>query len=163
MLVSCHMATSSPRSYYAKQLEYLKDVFTEQYPDWTVFTSSWVCSEADFSKHVINLRKYQDVEKQLYVFLHEVGHVILCSRKDYQTRFELAEQRNYGTDGYKINRVEEELEAWHEGYKFAVKHKLMFDKKKFERVKTKLIKSYFNWALGRLENIKGKEQQQQLK
>lgn len=132
-------------------------VFQEQYPDWSVFVSTWVCSEADFSKKIINLRKYQDVEKRLYIFLHEIGHVILCSRKDYSTRFELVEQRNYATDGYKINRVEEEIEAWHEGFKFAQKHKVMIDKRKFERTKTKLIKSYLNWALGRLENIKGKE------
>lgn len=130
-------------------------VFRDEFPDWSVFVSSWVCSEADFSKKIINLRKYQDVEKRLYVFLHEVGHVLLCSRDDYDTRFELVEQRRYGTDGYKINRVEEEIEAWNEGFKFAKKYKLLINKKKFERTKTKLIKSYFNWALGRVENLRG--------
>lgn len=144
-------------SYYNRKFTAVKRKFLDDFPDWTVFESAWVCSEADFSKKTINLRKYHNAEKRLYVFLHEIGHVLVCEGEDYSVRFRLVENKSYSSDGYKINRVEEEIEAWAKGWGYAQNCKVYIDMKKFDRLKTKLIKSYFNWALGRTENIKGND------
>ena len=57
------------------------------------------------------------------------------------------ESKKYGTQVYRVGRIEEELKAWEEGEKIAEKLSIPLDQKRFLRLKAVCISDYMEWAL----------------
>lgn len=88
--------------------------------------------------------------KQVVVLLHECGHHLIGQR-DHADRFgggyPQTDPEVTRTFGYRAACVDEELEAWHRGWKLAKRLRLRVEKDVFDGVKLDCIRSYFQWAL----------------
>lgn len=101
----------------------------------------------------IYINSTQSVEKQLFILLHECGH-LLIDNKNETTEFRF--QYGYPASDPHIKRrfvhrcvvVEEEFEAWHRGRKLATKLGIKINDERFSSTKASMLKSYMRWALG---------------
>lgn len=85
------------------------------------------------------------VENQLYVLLHECGHHVLCQHVDVHKRF----GKVLKTNAYKVDLLQEELDAWKEGLLLAGRLGVCVDENKFNKIKTDCVVRYMKWALSR--------------
>ncbi len=89
-------------------------------------------------------------EKQVFFLLHECGHHLIGDKEKHE-RFGMG----YSQDDPNVKRtfhnrcdiVDEELEAWYRGFKLARRLYLWINKERFDKTRTKMLKSYFAWAL----------------
>jgi len=102
---------------------------------------------------VIYINSKQSLEKQLFVLLHECGHLLIDNNTD---NAEFRFKYGYPTSDPNIKRkfvhrctvIEEEFEAWHRGRKLVAKLGIEIDDEKFSITKAHMLKSYMKWALG---------------
>lgn len=89
-------------------------------------------------------------EKQVFFLLHECGHHFIGNKKKHE-RFGMGYSQNdpnvKRTFHHKCDIIDEELEAWHRGFKLAKRLHLRIVKKRFDHVSAEMLKSYFAWAL----------------
>jgi hypothetical protein len=101
----------------------------------------------------IYVNSAQNYENQLFVLLHESGHLLIGSEKaDAHHRFKLGypSSSDPALKGKFIHRcaiLEEEFEAWHRGRKLAKKLELDLDETRWSALKAKFLKSYIRWSL----------------
>lgn len=88
-------------------------------------------------------------QKQVAVLLHECGHH-LCEVSDSHERFAAGyPEKRPGmkkTWKHKISCLEEEMEAWHRGWKLSRKLDLSITRRVFDDVRVDCIKSYVTWS-----------------
>lgn len=119
-----------------------------------------------FKTKQITIQTSYTKEKQLYLLLHELGHyVILKDAKKYNNGI------GYVLDNFtsssmasKTAEIEEEFEAWNAGRELAKKLRLKIRRDSFERFKSKLLTTYFIWAVqtkvvNKLKNKQIREEQ----
>jgi len=102
---------------------------------------------------IIYINSKQSLEKQLFILLHECGHLLIDNNAD---NAEFRFKYGYPTSDPNIKRkfvyrctvIEEEFEAWHRGRKLATKLGIEIDDEKFSIIKAYMLKSYMKWALG---------------
>lgn len=98
-------------------------------------------------------------EKQVFFLSHECGHHLIGEAEKHE-RFGMG----YPQDDPNIKRtfhhrcdiVDEELEAWHRGFKLTKRLRIPLNKERFDKTRTAMLKTYFAWAL-KLDGYKGKE------
>jgi hypothetical protein len=101
----------------------------------------------------IYINSTQGCENQLFVLLHECGHLLVGSeRSNSNIRFRLGYPSTHdpAIKGKFVHRcvvLEEEFEAWYRGRKLAKKLKIEVDDGRWNEMKSKLLKSYMKWAL----------------
>lgn len=88
---------------------------------------------------------------QLYLLLHECGHHLIESRPRLD-KFELIAAADDDpiikrTLAHRVDIVGEELEAWHRGKQLATRLRIKINKKEYDRVRAKFLKSYMKWAV----------------
>lgn len=92
-------------------------------------------------------------EKQLCMLLHECGHHLI-GFVDGDDRFGMG-YPHVGDDDvnttfhHRLSCLEEEMEAWHRGWKLAGRLKLNLQRDVFDRVRLECLRSYVKWANGR--------------
>ena len=100
----------------------------------------------------IYINSRQSIEKQLYILLHECGHLLIDDRSETtEHRF----KNGYYANDASVKRrfihrctiLEEEFEAWHRGRKLAIKLGIKVNDDSFSDLKAKFLKSYMKWAL----------------
>lgn len=104
-------------------------------------------------KRVIYINSTQSTEKQLFILLHECGHLLIDNRTETT---ELRFRHGYPAEDPNVRRkfihrctiVEEEFEAWHRGRKLATKLGIQIDDERFSAIKAHMLKSYLLWAVG---------------
>ena len=98
-------------------------------------------------------RRGQGVENRLYSLLHECGHALIRSNaKNFEYSYPAhataeLDGRKRRSDKYKVSLIEEEVEAWKRGYRLAKRLGVFIDENNFNKLKTKCLISYFNWAV----------------
>lgn len=99
--------------------------------------------------------------KQLVVLLHECGHYLIGHDEDHE-RFGMgypqSEPEVTRTFHHRLTCLEEELEAWHRGWKLAQRLGLALKREEFDEVRLECIRSYVKWTL-RPSGIKAGETQ----
>lgn len=101
---------------------------------------------------IIYINSTQTLEKQLFVLLHECGHLLIDDPSD-TTLFRF--RHGYHETKPEIKRkfihrcqiLEEEFEAWYRGRKLANKLGIQINDYNFETLKAGMLKSYMKWAL----------------
>jgi len=101
----------------------------------------------------IYVNSTQAAEKQLFILLHECGHLLIDNKSETT---EIRFRHGYPTEDPNVKRkfihrctvLEEEFEAWHRGRKLATKLGINIDDARFSDVKASMLKSYIRWALG---------------
>jgi hypothetical protein len=89
---------------------------------------------------IIGINSTESLERQLFVLLHEAGHVSL--RRDQGRFLNIDETTPTG----KRARLLEEKEAWREGELLANCMRIEFDKNAWRRFRKKNLDEYAQWA-----------------
>ncbi len=88
--------------------------------------------------------------KQVIVLLHECGHHLISSQ-ELNERFSLGycqiDPEIKKTFEHRLACLEEEIEAWHRGWKLACRLSLTIDRDSFDLYRVKCLKSYINWSI----------------
>ena len=92
-------------------------------------------------------------EKQLYYLLHECGHHLI-GFKEQDERFGMGypkvDDPDYNsTFHHKFACLEEEMEAWHRGWRLAKRLRLKIPRDGFDKVRLECLRSYVQWVNGR--------------
>jgi hypothetical protein len=87
---------------------------------------------------------------QVAVMLHECGHHLVGHDGDHE-RFGMGYPQNdpevTKTFHHRLSCLEEELEAWHRGWKLASRLELNIPRPEFDRVRLDCVRSYIKWTL----------------
>lgn len=101
--------------------------------------------EVDFERKVVFLSLRSSPINQLYSLLHECGHVIIRTRKDYKEKYKahnkVGEQLSRATIRSAVEEVEEEINAWREGENLCKKLSIEIDVDQY-------YKYGFRWVMG---------------
>lgn len=88
--------------------------------------------------------------KQVVVLLHECGHHLIDGQ-DIQDRFALGysqvDPEIIKTFPHRLACLEEEIEAWHRGWKLAKRLSLTVDRDFFDEYRVKCLNSYIKWSI----------------
>lgn len=105
------------------------------------------------SEKTIYINSTQTYEHQLFVLLHESGHLLIGltdPSKPHRFRLGYPSSHDPALKGKFIHRcaiLEEEFEAWHRGHKLAKKLGIDIDEHRWSELKSQFIKSYIKWSL----------------
>jgi len=100
----------------------------------------------------ITISSKNKIENRLYSLLHECGHALIRTNKDnfskqYPAHAEVNyDKRKTNSRKYKVSVLEEEVEAWKRGLRLARRLKIHVNEEKYNKLKTKCLMSYINWA-----------------
>lgn len=107
------------------------------------------------SKH-ISINGRQGVEKQLYSFLHECGHLLVQQNWDKYEKAYPATAKMYHyfstnkqlerTAKYKVDCISEEIEAWKRGKSLADRIGIYINEEKYNAFLSECVYSYIQWA-----------------
>lgn len=101
------------------------------------------------SKEIIISNRFSP-RNQLIVLLHECGHHLIGVNDDHD-RFGMGYPQSdpevTKTFHHRVSCLEEEMEAWHRGWKLAKRLELTIDRKVFDVMRLKCIRSYIKWTL----------------
>lgn len=102
----------------------------------------------DFEAKRINVNQKLSPEKQVYVILHECGHFLISDRSatDRFGRGYVSVTDIEKNLVHRIDVVDEELEAWHRGWRLGQRLKLNLNFNKYIQVRSEYILSYLFWA-----------------
>jgi len=89
---------------------------------------------------------------QCVILLHELGHHLVDSKSNVDERFKLGYPRQWIPSAHhefphRLACLEEEMEAWHRGWKLAKKLKLHVTREEFDEMRVKCLKSYIDWSI----------------
>jgi len=107
-------------------------------------------SHAIIETKTITLSKNHTPEIKVYILLHEIGHLLVEANKSKKKSLynPVNEIFSNNSSTRKILIVQEELEAWCEGFFLSKKLKIKINRKKFEECKTRSVSTYLRWATG---------------
>ncbi len=95
----------------------------------------------------IRLNSNSNPRRMFYVFLHELGHMLLFAQPNYDEKYGIYKGRGkYSTLKYRIAIVEEEIDAWNQGKELAIQQGWQLDNH-YEVVKANKLSSYMLWAM----------------
>ena len=116
-----------------------------------VYTTGKKNSEADFVAKKLLIEADVKAEHTFYYFLHEIGHMLVCQNsKTYAAKYQPVYDGFHETSlTHKVNRVEEEYDAWKSGQRLARRLGLKINRREFEKLRTKCLASYMMWVVNR--------------
>ena len=86
----------------------------------------------------------------MIVLLHECGHHLIGVNDDHD-RFGMGYPQSdpeiTKTFHHRVSCLEEEMEAWHRGWKLAKRLNLTVDRDVFDAMRLKCIRSYIKWTV----------------
>lgn len=98
-------------------------------------------------------------EKQVFFLLHECGHHLIGDKEKHE-RFGMGypqtDAKIKRTFHHRCDIVDEELEAWHRGFKLAGRLHIPLSKERFDKTRVVMLKTYFKWAIN-ANAFEGKE------
>ena len=123
---------------------------------WSLDISYLNRDEMNPSERHISINNRQGIEKQLYSFLHECGHLLIQSNwTNYETQYPATAKMNqYATvhkqlersPKYKVDCIAEEIEAWRRGKNLAERLGLYINEEKYNALTAECVYSYIKWA-----------------
>ena len=128
---------------------------------WGVKVGPNLTDQADSATNIVTIKLNKNKEDQTYVLMHELGHLHIFASKDYNTKFAglhaARTKRHYALQTYRVERVQEEIEAWDIGKTLADNLGIPVDAERFRRMKARNVSSYMIWAQKRkLDSLKKK-------
>jgi len=108
----------------------------------------------DTQSKTITMTSHAGPEKQLYMLLHECGHHLIGFKVEderFGKGYPCVEDTNVNTTfHHRFACLEEEIEAWHRGWKLSKRLGLQLDREAFDKVRLECLKSYIRWANRRM-------------
>jgi hypothetical protein len=106
---------------------------------------------ADSSERSITIDNRKKLENQLYVLLHECGHIIVNNNQNYSSKFPYMMRANKrGTRNkrlencykYRVEQISEEIDAWRAGRDLAKRLSIPVNDENFHDLMTKKVYTY---------------------
>ena len=98
--------------------------------------------------NVIFINKSNPWKHRFYALMHEVGHIIINSRSDKDLMYVNDYENNKNTKKTAIKVLNEEIDAWNEGRRYADKRiNYKIDKMYYEKIKTESVFSYIKTSI----------------
>jgi Zn-dependent peptidase ImmA (M78 family) len=136
---------------YREDLEHLEWYLMEEYDVHVSFEEDgmdeyWFDPDNfEDDKGLISIDSSQDLEHQLFVLLHEAGHVILrFDKESFERRFPNSDRNNF--EG-RIEILKEEVMAWDEAIKVAETLGININMDNWKRNYRSALEKYINWSL----------------
>lgn len=119
----------------------------------SVFFKKLIGGVYDYQNKSILICSSSRPEKQLMYLLHECGHHLINSDEHHE-RFGMgyplmSHPGVNRTFKHKVACIEEEIEAWHRGWKLAKRLKLPIRKEEFDSLKLACLKTYLEWSVSK--------------
>lgn len=104
--------------------------------------------ETETKEMIISCRAHP--AKQVIYLLHECGHHLI-GMKEHHDRFGMGypkvnDPNAVKTNAHRISCLEEEIEAWHRGWRLATRLSLNATREDYDVVRLVCLKSYIRWA-----------------
>jgi hypothetical protein len=84
---------------------------------------------------------------QLIVLLHECGHHLVPWNDRFDMGYPQIDEAVTRTFHHRVTCLEEEMEAWHRGWRLAVRLSLRLDRRQFDDVRLKCLRTYVKWVI----------------
>ena len=94
----------------------------------------------------VSVNTNQRKRLQLYSILHEAGHAIIRARERYSTLYPYGRKEKSKTISRRVDVVREEVVAWDEGEKLAMKLGIKLDHHLWHNFYKKHLFEYIKWA-----------------
>lgn len=99
----------------------------------------------------ITINARAGAKQQLFLLLHECGHHLIGNaerHERYGMGYSVTDVTTRRTYHHRIDILEEEFEAWHRGWKLALRLGVLSteDKVIFDKVRIRYLRSYLLWA-----------------
>jgi len=99
----------------------------------------------------INISSRLAPTNQVVVLLHECGHHLVGDVQEGHARFGMGYPQSDAevlkTMNHRVAVLEEELEAWHRGWKLAQRLCLSVPREVFDEMRLRCVKTYMQWVL----------------
>ena len=111
--------------------------------------------QAELAAGIVRINSRQHPETRFYTLLHEAGHVDIYENgaaefADEHPMYVQAEPgRSAASKAFRVSLLAEELEAWRIGRRLARAEDLFIDDAKFDKLMTRCVMTYINWASAR--------------
>ena len=103
----------------------------------------------DREEKIVSINSTRSLETQVYVILHECGHVLVAKSDNIVNGAEeVLCKYSERSKIFKIFTVIEEVEAWKRGLRLANKLDIPIDKNKWNKDVARAINKYMQWTMG---------------
>jgi hypothetical protein len=103
----------------------------------------------DRESKIVSINTTRSLETQLYILLHECGHVLVSESDNIVNGSEeVLCKYSEKSKIYRVFTVIEEVEAWKRGLRLAKKLGIPVNKAKWNKDVARAIKKYMEWTLG---------------
>ena len=124
-------------------------IFWLQDKDYLVEFSRDGDDSVDRINKVVSINTTRSAETQLYVILHECGHVLVSESDSIVNGVEeVLDKYSEASKIHKTFTVVEEVEAWKRGLKLAKRLGIPIDKTKWNKDVARALYKYMLWATG---------------
>jgi len=97
---------------------------------------------------IVSINTTRSIETQLYILLHECGHVLIHNNEDIVKYRSVQESFKERSDIHKVFTVMEEAEAWKRGKRLAKRLGIEINEEKWNRDLSRALNKYIKWAAG---------------
>ena len=104
----------------------------------------------DTENKIVSINSTRKKETQLYILLHECGHVLIDRNDTIVGYRETQEKYSERTNIHKVFVVMEEVEAWKRGRMLASRLGIKIDEEKWDLDLSRALNKYIKWASGTL-------------
>ena len=101
----------------------------------------------DEAARVIEINSSNSIETQLYVLLHECGHLLIYNNDDALGTRDVVSKFSERTKMHRVFRVVEEVDAWKRGKLLAKRLGIIVNDEKWNRVMVRALKKYMEWVV----------------
>lgn len=102
----------------------------------------------DCSAKIVSINNTRTLETQLYILLHECGHILIHNNDKLMKYAEVQGNYRERTNIHKVFTVMEEVEAWKRGMLLAKRLNIEIDEKKWNMDISRALNKYIRWAAG---------------
>lgn len=104
----------------------------------------------DTEGKIVSINSTRTRETQLYILLHECGHVLISNNDSIVGYKRVQEKYSEKTNIHKVFTIMEEVEAWKRGRMLALRLGINIEEKKWDLDSSRALNQYIKWAAGTL-------------
>jgi len=97
---------------------------------------------------IVSINTTRSTETQLYILLHECGHVLIHNNDEIVKYRDVQESFKEKSNIHKVFTVMEEAEAWKRGRRLARRLGIEIDEEKWNKDLSRALNKYIRWAAG---------------
>jgi len=97
---------------------------------------------------IVSINTTRSLETQLYILLHECGHILIHNNEDTVKYRDVQENFKERSNIHKVFVVMEEAEAWKRGKRLGKRLGIEINEEKWNKDLSRALNKYIRWAAG---------------